>query len=150
MPNEQQQGLSGARNTGIAIATGDVIAFVDDDGTIQPDWLEQLCDCLTDPTVLGAGGTILPRWEGKPPRWFPPEFYWTVGCTYEGQPHKRQVVRNLWGCMCVRRAVFGAVGGFHTSIGRIGPSPWATKRRNSAFARLPTGLRRIGCMNRMR
>jgi glycosyltransferase involved in cell wall biosynthesis len=123
LPNRSQQGLSGARNTGIASATGDIIAFVDDDGIIAPDWLERLCDCLEDPAVMGSGGTITPMWEGKPPRWFPPEFFWVIGCTYEGQPRKRQVVRNLWGSMCVRRTVFEAVGGFRSNLGRVGAKP---------------------------
>ena len=123
IPNLNQQSLSGARNIGIANATGEIIAFVDDDGVIAPDWLERLCECLADPTALGAGGTIAPMWEGKQPRWFPPEFFWVFGCTYEGQPKKRQAVRNLWGSMCVRRAVFEAVGDFHISLGRIGTKP---------------------------
>ncbi|HEX5442081.1 MAG TPA: glycosyltransferase family A protein, partial [Ktedonobacterales bacterium] len=69
IPNLNQQSLSGARNIGIANATGEIIAFVDDDAIIAPDWLEQLCACLDDPTALGAGGTITPMWEGKQPRW---------------------------------------------------------------------------------
>lgn len=123
MPNLNQQSLSGARNMGIANATGEIIAFVDDDGVIAPDWLEQFCACLEDPAVIGVGGTIAPMWEGKQPRWFPPEFFWVIGCTYEGQPKQRQAVRNLWGSMCVRRAVFETVGDFHISLGRIGTKP---------------------------
>ena len=123
IPNRHPQGLSGARNTGIACATGEILAFVDDDAVIAPDWLERLCACLDNPLTLGAGGTITPLWEDKQPRWFLPEFFWVIGCTFKGQPQTRQSVRNLWGDMCVRRSVFDTVGGFHTSIGRIGTKP---------------------------
>src|SRR5690606_16800281 len=40
--NQEEHGLSGARNSGIAIATGDVIVFLDDDAVAEPNWLEML------------------------------------------------------------------------------------------------------------
>ena len=39
--NHHPRGLSGARNSGISIATGDVIAFMDEDAIAAPDWLYQ-------------------------------------------------------------------------------------------------------------
>jgi hypothetical protein len=39
-------------------------------------------------------------------------------------PEKSAPVRNLFGgCMCLRRAVFEAIGGFHTAMGRAGGRP---------------------------
>ncbi len=123
IPNQQRQGLSGSRNTGIAAASGELVAFLDDDGVIIPRWLELLCACLEDPSVLGAGGAITPLWEGQQPGWFPEEFFWTVGCTYKGQPGERQAVRNLWGAICLRRAIFETVGGYSVGVGRVGVKP---------------------------
>ncbi len=40
--NEEARGLSGARNTGVRHSGGDIIAFLDDDATAHPDWLEIL------------------------------------------------------------------------------------------------------------
>jgi|SRR5947209_3205028 len=122
--NSELQGLSGARNSGIAVAGGAFIAFLDDDATAEPDWLERLNRCFEDPQVLGVGGTVEPEWLGKQPAWFPREFYWVVGCTYRDHPEKPIVVRNPYGgCACYRREMFEAVGGFRTDMGRIGTLP---------------------------
>jgi len=119
-----QQGLSGARNSGVTIAQGALIAFLDDDATAEPDWLNRLTCCCEDAQVLGAGGAVEPLWLGKRPAWFPEEFYWVVGCTYRGLPEELTVVRNPFGgCTCIRREVFEAVGGFRHSIGRVGGRP---------------------------
>jgi glucosyl-dolichyl phosphate glucuronosyltransferase len=122
--NSETQGLSGARNSGIAVAGGAFIAFLDDDATAEPDWLERLNRCFEDPQVLGVGGTVEPEWLSKRPAWFPREFYWVVGCTYRDQPEKAIVVRNPYGgCACYRREMFEVVGGFRTDMGRIGTLP---------------------------
>lgn len=115
------KGVSGARSTGVAAARGTLIACLDDDATAEPAWLKKLSACFADPMVLGAGGTVKPAWEGTRPHWFPEEFYWVVGCSYLTEPTSPVEIRNLWaGCMCVRREVFEAVGGFRSDIGHIG------------------------------
>jgi glycosyltransferase involved in cell wall biosynthesis len=58
--NWQPRGLSGARNSGIAAGCGDVIAFMDEDATAAPDWLERLTRHYDSEEVLGVGGTIEP------------------------------------------------------------------------------------------
>lgn len=122
--NSESQGLSGARNSGIAIAHGALLAFLDDDAVAEPDWLARLCQCFEDPRVLGVGGTVVPAWSSKPPLWFPRQFYWVVGCSYQDLPEKPIVVRNPFGgCACYRREVFEVVGGFRTGIGRVGTLP---------------------------
>jgi len=124
VPNAGRGGLSGARNTGVAHAVGDVVAFLDDDARAEPDWLERLAAAYSSPSVVGVGGAATPVWPGRRPSWLPPEFDWVVGCSFAGMPTARAPVRNLIGAnMSFRREVFGTVGGFTDGIGRVGSRP---------------------------
>ena len=122
--NTGPPGLSGARNSGLAAADGDIVAFMDEDAAAEPSWLQELAAVYADPNVLGAGGAIVPQWQSGRPGWFPEEFDWVVGCTYRGMPKTQAPVRNLIGCnMSLRREVFAEVGGFRPGIGRVGTLP---------------------------
>ena len=125
LPNAEKQGLSGARNTGVAAAAAeDVIAFLDDDALPEKTWLQALVSAYGD-NVLGVGGSIQPRWESQRPRWFPREFDWVVGCTYLGMPEAPGPVRNMIGAnMSLRRSVFDRVGGFAHELGHRGAVPF--------------------------
>ncbi len=116
--NEEAKGASGSRNSGVAIAQGTVVAFLDDDAIADAHWIEQLLLSYNDPAVAGIGGTIKPGWLEKRPQWFPDEFLWVVGCTYKGLPTQHVPVRNVIGAnMSVRKHAFVTVGGFRESFG---------------------------------
>ena len=50
--------LSVSRNIGIAMASGDVVAFIDDDAVPEPEWLDQLESGYTSGNVGGVGGMV--------------------------------------------------------------------------------------------
>lgn len=123
--NTGKRGLSGARNTAIDLAKGEVIAFLDDDAVAAPDWLEQLLIGYRDPRVLAVGGAAWPQWPtGQRPPLLPAELDWVVGCTYHGQPTVDTPVRNVMGCnMSFRREAFQLAGRFAEDLGRVGRTP---------------------------
>ncbi len=111
--NQRSRGLAGARNTGVRAAQGEIVAFIDDDARAEPAWLGELGGCFTDPTTVGAGGALLPLWQGPVPRWLPEEFFWVFGCSYTGLPTQLGPVRNPIGAnMAVRASVLAEIGGF--------------------------------------
>ena len=124
LANNGPRGLSGARNTGVSQARGDVIAFLDDDATAEPDWLTRMLVHYDDPRVLAVGGSAIPANQEARPRWFPPEFDWVVGCSFLGQPSEVTPVRNLIGCnMSFRRSALHQAGRFDPALGRVGGVP---------------------------
>lgn len=50
--------IAQSRNIGIAIASGEIVAFIDDDEVPEPEWLEDLVPLLEDPRVAVAGGWL--------------------------------------------------------------------------------------------
>ena len=115
------RGNSSSRNAGIGAATSDVVAFVDDDAVVEPDWLLRVMQPFeASPEVIGAGGAVVPEWGGDR-RWLPDELLWTVGCTYRGHRQDPGPIRNPIGCnMAFRRRELTAAGSFSTEFGKCG------------------------------
>jgi glycosyltransferase involved in cell wall biosynthesis len=122
LANRERQGLSGARNTGLAESSGAVVAFLDDDAVAAEDWLEEIANAhRTHPSILGVGGWTEPAWERSQPAWFPIEFGWVVGASYRGLPDAGGPVRNTTGGnMSVDRRAYVEAGGFDVNLGKVG------------------------------
>jgi glycosyltransferase involved in cell wall biosynthesis/GT2 family glycosyltransferase len=57
--DNSKRNLSVSRNLGIQASSGDFLAFIDDDALAEPDWIANLLEAFQDPSVGGAGGTVL-------------------------------------------------------------------------------------------
>ncbi len=124
LQNRFAQGLAGARNTGVAAARAEVVAFLDDDARAEKGWLRGHAHQYSDRSVVGVGGAVHPEWQQAPPPWFPDEFAWVVGCTHSGVTPEVQQIRNPIGAnMSFRRRQVQAVGGFREGLGRVGTVP---------------------------
>jgi glucosyl-dolichyl phosphate glucuronosyltransferase len=115
LANKYDGRLGSARNTGAEFASGDVVAFIDDDAVAEPDWLEWLIPPYDGERVGAVGGQAVPEFEEDWPRWYPHQFAWVFGCSYEGLPKKLGPVKHLIGAsMSARRSVLQELGGFQS------------------------------------
>jgi len=57
---EERRGLDNARNAGIRVATGAVVAFTDDDVTVPNGWLAAVAETFSHPAVGAATGPVFP------------------------------------------------------------------------------------------
>ncbi len=58
--NTENRGLSNARNTGVDAATGEIVAFIDDDAYPDPHWLRFLALSFKEGKYAGVGGPNFP------------------------------------------------------------------------------------------
>jgi glycosyltransferase involved in cell wall biosynthesis len=121
--NDENRGLLESRNTGAELASGDVVAFLDDDARAHPAWVERLVAAYEREDALAVGGRMVPEWVAGEPSFLPDEFYWLVGVTHRGfgpggDEEREGEVRNTFGSnLSFRREVFTSLGGFDPAIG---------------------------------
>ncbi|MEF8851501.1 MAG: glucosyl-dolichyl phosphate glucuronosyltransferase [Haloarculaceae archaeon] len=119
--NDENRGLLVSRNTGAEIATGDVVAFIDDDAVAHPEWVARLVAAYEDHDALAVGGRMTPMWVDGRPRFLPEEHYYLIGVTHRGFGDGKDTpgeVRNTNGSnLSFRRGVFLELGGFDANIG---------------------------------
>jgi hypothetical protein len=60
--------LSQSRNIGIAMAAGDIVAYIDDDAVPEPEWLDDVVPAFED-TQVGVAGGFLHDHTGKTYQW---------------------------------------------------------------------------------
>ena len=73
---EPKQGLSYARNAGIAKARAENIAFTDDDVRVASNWVSRIkAGFGAEPIADFLGGKVLPDWGCTPPEWLTREHW---------------------------------------------------------------------------
>jgi len=121
---EPAQGLSHARNHGIAVAHGDVLLFTDDDVLPEPDWLDATLLGLEKHQADACGGFVAPIWETPPPPWLTERFYGFLAIRTDRDddyPITPAGPPPPFGAnMAMKRRVFDRVGLFDTNRGRKG------------------------------
>ncbi|MCK1616075.1 glycosyltransferase [Bradyrhizobium sp. 159] len=132
---EERPGLDIARNAGALHATGDIVAYTDDDVLLHPRWLEQLTRAFDSPQIGAVTGLVLPaELATEAQRHF--ETYWGFGKGYCEQDYDSAAFRSHRGqvlpawdigagaSMAFRREVFQAVGLFdeRLDVGQAGCS----------------------------
>jgi glycosyltransferase involved in cell wall biosynthesis len=119
---EDRQGLSYARNTGIDEAAGDIIVFLDDDSVAEPDYLETLIRKFKEyPSVLCLGGKIIPKVDFEVPWWMLEKYegYLAMGFDAGDEDIFLDNMRGpTGGNMAFKNFVFERFGRFDVRLGR--------------------------------
>ncbi len=103
--------ISVLRNRGIAIAAGDIIAFIDDDAVALPNWLRNLTRPFQDPDVQAAGGYVRNP-DGVTYQWKRRKVLPNGQCAAVQDAATGQVIKLEGTNMAVRASWFAANGGF--------------------------------------
>ena len=114
---EPRQGISHARNAGVAVARGTWIAFIDDDEEAEPGWLHAYWSAVQQQPADGWFGPVLPVAEGTPPRWFRSDVFFGYPDHPDGSRIGAESTRT--GNALVRRALLG-VAPFDPAFGLTG------------------------------
>ena len=119
--NDENRGISYSRTKGAELASGEIVAFIDDDGVAEADWIEKHVETYEETDAVAVGGYVAPNWKSEKPDFFPAEFYWLVGCTETGFAEDGEEIRNGYGSnVSYKRDVFLDVGGYDVNTGRKG------------------------------
>lgn len=119
--HETRVGVSFARNRAIEEARGELLAFVDDDMFVPPNWLASMLECFERTGASCVGGRTLTHWEGEPDSVLRDCEHELTGIDM-GEREMTLNGRQLPGTgnVVFRRSVFANGLRFCTGLGRVG------------------------------
>jgi glycosyltransferase involved in cell wall biosynthesis len=114
---ESRPGITFARNRGAEVAHFNYLAYLDDDCSVEPDWLSQLVSGFDlDDNVAAVGGRVVLDWDQQEePAWLGPELEpWLAAYSHSGtQPKLLEWKARIIECnMALKREAWKAAGGF--------------------------------------
>ena len=121
--SETQQGLSYARNKGIAESKGEFIAFIDDDETINREFVSAYIDLFRNHGAFAAAGAVVARYETARPKWMSHYTEKMIANPFDLGDEIVTITSKITptgGNMAFNREIFALYGGFDTSLGRKG------------------------------
>lgn len=123
-------GLCQARNRGGNDASGNILAYIDDDERIGQNWISQICAFFRNNTFDSLGGKIEVNIEGKPPLHISNEMMWFFGQSSLGEKAKVLTYPQYpqGGNFAVKKSAFQAIGGFDTNLKLYGDETEFFKR----------------------
>ncbi|MBR4851135.1 MAG: glycosyltransferase family 2 protein [Tidjanibacter sp.] len=124
LAEEKNQGLSYARNRGIEVSRGEIIAIIDDDEIASPRLLADYLRFFdTHPGVVAAGGRIVPLYESGRPEWMCGLTERPIAGTLDLGERECVFPEGKYfggGNMAIRRSAIERYGAFDPALGRRG------------------------------
>lgn len=121
---EERQGLSHARNKGIAESRGEYIAIIDDDEEVNDRFAEAYLHLFDSrPDAAAAGGKISPQYDFALPRWMSKYTDRIIAGTLDLGAKVAEFRGESFpggGNMAVRRSALDKAGVFNPELGRTG------------------------------
>jgi glycosyltransferase involved in cell wall biosynthesis len=114
-------GLNAARDRGVAVTDGEVVAFLDDDVLVAPAWARAVLDAFAGTGCAGLAGRIALLPEVEVPRWVTPRRRSYLSELDLGAAPRELVAETPVGANCaVTRAAHAHAGGFRPGLDRSG------------------------------
>lgn len=123
---ERRPGSYAARNAGLAVAEGEIIAFTDSDCLPRENWVERGVGCFTQHSDVGLVGGRMVQIHRRPGRLSKPELYQEL----LGFPQQRYVEQRHFAVTAnafTRRSVIDDVGTFNSELKSSGDLEWGTR-----------------------
>lgn len=129
---ETKQGVAHTRTRGASEASGEIVAYIDDDCIAEPNWLKEIVQFYdAHPEAMSTGGRIIPKYTVPVADWFG-KYFWGLVANYDlgKKVFQMKGVRYPSGAnMHFRKKAFEQYGYFDGDLGRSGNSLMAGEEK---------------------